>query len=366
MEVEDDRPLYVRLTDFLRARIAEGTLVPGDGVPPYRTLSRVAGVSEITTRRALVELVREGLLMSRPGSGTFVANTPIQINPTPPREAVEPAAGSTFGLVLGGQDAGSPFLAQSVRGFRRALSEAPRLLFFEQPEGDPAEVARFAETVPLGELRGLLMYSPVNMELVLRCRRARVPYVLMWNDAGDGVSPCVVTDFALGVLEAVRHLARTGRRRIAMVTAPPSRGTTGRRIAALRVALAATGLGESAAVLAQPGYTLADGRRAMVDLLAGKHGPPPTAVLFASDQQATGGVLACRDAGISVPEDIAIVGMGNVLGAEEVPLPLTTIDLRAEQLGEQAAQMLDRLRQDVTDGPLREVLLSRLIVRESA
>ncbi|MDQ7793358.1 MAG: GntR family transcriptional regulator [bacterium] len=67
------QPLYLQVVDQLRALILAGDLSPGDPLPSVRQLAIDIATSVITTRRAYLELEREGLIVTRPGRGTFVA-----------------------------------------------------------------------------------------------------------------------------------------------------------------------------------------------------------------------------------------------------------------------------------------------------
>ena len=66
-------PLYQKMAASLRAAIRSGTLQTGSGVPPERELALLLGVSRVTVRRAIEELVQDGLLQARQGSGTSVS-----------------------------------------------------------------------------------------------------------------------------------------------------------------------------------------------------------------------------------------------------------------------------------------------------
>ena len=66
-------PLYQRMAVSLRAAMRSGTLPVGTGMPPERELATMLGVSRVTVRRAIEELVTEGLLQAKQGSGTTVA-----------------------------------------------------------------------------------------------------------------------------------------------------------------------------------------------------------------------------------------------------------------------------------------------------
>ncbi|WP_231873695.1 GntR family transcriptional regulator [Acetobacter tropicalis] len=70
---DDPKPLYLQLEDRLRALITSGALRLGDAMPPERELAEMTGVSRVTIRKALAQLVQAGILTQKPGAGTFVA-----------------------------------------------------------------------------------------------------------------------------------------------------------------------------------------------------------------------------------------------------------------------------------------------------
>ena len=69
----DKTPIYRQLYEQIASQILSGALNPGDPLPPIRTVSKELGVSMITVRGAWDALVNDGYLVSRPGSGCFVA-----------------------------------------------------------------------------------------------------------------------------------------------------------------------------------------------------------------------------------------------------------------------------------------------------
>lgn len=69
----DPRPMYLQIMEHVRRRIAVGDWGPGHEIPSIRALAAAARVSVITVKRAYLELEHEGLLVTRQGRGTFVA-----------------------------------------------------------------------------------------------------------------------------------------------------------------------------------------------------------------------------------------------------------------------------------------------------
>lgn len=71
-------PLYLQLCHRIRLAVDAGAFGPGDALPAERDLAVQCGVSRVTVRRAIDELVREGLLLQRQGAGTFIARRVVQ------------------------------------------------------------------------------------------------------------------------------------------------------------------------------------------------------------------------------------------------------------------------------------------------
>lgn len=71
-EVNESAPLYLRLKSLVQDAIFKGDLKPGDSVPSERDIAELLDISRVTVRKAFAELVNEGVLLQRRGSGTFV------------------------------------------------------------------------------------------------------------------------------------------------------------------------------------------------------------------------------------------------------------------------------------------------------
>lgn len=71
----DPRPMYLQLVEQVRRRIAVGDWLPGQEIPSIRALAAATRVSVITVKRAYLELEHAGVVVTRQGRGTFVAET---------------------------------------------------------------------------------------------------------------------------------------------------------------------------------------------------------------------------------------------------------------------------------------------------
>jgi len=72
----DRRPMYLQLMEQVRRRIAVGDWPPGHEIPSIRALAAAVQVSVITVKRAYLELERSGIILTRQGKGSFVADSP--------------------------------------------------------------------------------------------------------------------------------------------------------------------------------------------------------------------------------------------------------------------------------------------------
>lgn len=163
-----------------------------------------------------------------------------------------------------------------------------------------------------------------------------------------------VDDVAVAQL-ATEHLIGLGHRDIAHIGANPEFDLdfhipTNRRLG-FEKGLATAGIPLNPAFLEPADFTVGGGYRAAKQLL-GRPGPRPTAVFAASDEMAIGAILAARDLGFRVPEDLSIVGIdGHELGEF---FQLTTVDQFPLGQGERAADAVLAKLEDGTAAPARK------------
>ncbi|MFT3789393.1 MAG: GntR family transcriptional regulator [Tepidisphaeraceae bacterium] len=323
--------LHRQIGSFVRQQIEAGALRPGDPIPPQRELSQIMRIGEVTIRRALQELADEGLLEARPRSGTFVLEPGKPTGRSRPRG--RPSQLLTLGIAFADLTDGYPFFKPMLEGIRSEGERAAIRLFDLPGSMSPSD---------LRGLDGLVMMSPIDLNLVEKCHLAKVPCVLLYADVADGRTHCIVVDYAPAVLQAITQLKTKRRQRVALVTAGLERFSTGQLTDAYRTALEMNGLPFEAARILHAGYHERDGYEAMKTLL--KQRPRPDAVICASDYQARGAMLAIQDTGLKVASDIAVIGAGRLLDDGGWPVPVSTIDLKFAEVGAIARQTIEALR----------------------
>jgi LacI family transcriptional regulator len=165
------------------------------------------------------------------------------------------------------------------------------------------------------------------------------PYVLTWGLDRARQHPTIGFDNAAATREVTRHLVGLGHRRFGLISAPTQGNDRAReRGAGVREALAAQGLALDERFVRYGPISLASGTRAMDELLRLRG--RPTAVVATNDVFAVGAMMACRAAGVRIPEDVSITGVDDTdLGATQSP-PLTSVRTPIVQIGDAAARQL--------------------------
>ncbi|HEV2528858.1 MAG TPA: LacI family DNA-binding transcriptional regulator [Thermomicrobiales bacterium] len=170
-----------------------------------------------------------------------------------------------------------------------------------------------------------------------------------------------------GARAVTAHLVERGHRRIAVLAGTRHRANGEARVAGYRRALAAAGITVDEDLVGWGDWSESSGHALMTRLLELEPARRPTAVFAGNDLMAVGALLACKTAGLRVPEDMAIAGYDNVALAHLVMPPLTTLDQHPRRIGTIAADLLlDRLTGRYA-GPSRVRRAAfDLVVRESA
>lgn len=168
-----------------------------------------------------------------------------------------------------------------------------------------------------------------------------------------------------GARSAVEHLISLGHTQIGLIGYAPTTFTGAQeRLHGYRDALAAHGIALDERVIRAGAYSAESGFSAMINLL--ESGTIPTAIFATGDDIALGVLAALNARGMSVPDDIALVGFDDSPFSRFTIPSLTTVHLPFEEMGRQAGKMLLDLIRDETAGRSDVLLEAKLIVRNSS
>ena len=269
----------------------------------------------------------------------------------------------TIGVVL--PDLYGEFFSELMRGIDQVARERGLHLLVSSYHGHPEEQGAALRTMR-GRVDGLLLMSPFvgNLDILRDNLVPTMPTVLMNTGLAADGHACVGVDNYGGARSMMRHLLEAGHRRIAFIAGPEDNFDARERLRGYTEAMADALPGEAIRVL--PGdFDEASGHRAGQSLLAG--GNLPDAVFAANDMMALGCLFALNQAGIRVPDQVALAGFDDIPLSRYVHPALTTMRVEIAELGGRAiACLLDQDEPDPT-APGEQVLLApRLVVRASS
>jgi len=222
----------------------------------------------------------------------------------------------------------------------------------------------YRRIVHSGHLDGVIVASTrLDDPLVPQLLQDGVPFVLVGRHPDERVN-YVDVDNVSAARMAVEFLIRLGHQRIATISGPLTTAHGQDRLAGYRQALEAHRFPVEEDLIAEGDFTEGSGSRGVQRLLSAS----PTAIFVASDMMAIGALKALRQAGLRVPEDIALVGFDDVPIATAVEPALTTVRQPIGRLGSMAADLLLNLLENSSDAQAsvhRIVLPAELVVRNS-
>jgi len=188
--------------------------------------------------------------------------------------------------------------------------------------------------------------------------------VVLFGSIGHPNENSIRPNTGKAAVRATRHLIDLGHRRIAHITYAPIRYIGAReRLRAFRRALERAGIGFDERLVASGDFSMESGYRAMREILNRRQ--RPTALFAGNDTIAVGAVAALREAGLSIPQDVAVVGFDDLPFAAYCHPSLTTVDTEPIKQGEQAALAAIELLEGHRVGIRNCTLTQKIIVRES-
>ena len=250
-----------------------------------------------------------------------------------------------------------------LEGVAQVLREAGVRLVLTSTNYRSEEEVHWIDTVTDHSTDGILVVLP-SEEAIEHLERSGLPFVLIHNQGGlQSTAPSVrITSWEGGFI-ATTYLINLGHQRIAYIGKTARARDAIERIAAYRAALDAVGLPLDPDLQCDGDFTEADGYTATKWLL--ELPEPPTAIFAGNDRQAVGVYQALHELGMSVPDDISVIGFDNLSYTEMMNPPLTTVHAPRLELGRTATTMLLRL---INEEPLemtRMVLPTLFIERQS-
>jgi DNA-binding LacI/PurR family transcriptional regulator len=208
---------------------------------------------------------------------------------------------------------------------------------------------------------GAIVVDPTGDEALLR--QADVPVVTTGRvPGGPADGAWVDNDHRAGTRRVLDHFVQTGRSRPALLTTSARQSYVDDAVAEYADWCQERGL-EPIVGRITGSPTEAAAAPVVGELLSRR--PRPDAIYTTLDRMALGAILACRDRGIAVPEELGIAAITDSLALRSTTPPVTALNLNAPEIGRRAAELLVALARGDDPATTRVVVPTHLVVRES-
>ena len=320
-----------------------------------RDVARSAGVSVATVSRAL-----NGADNVLPDTRQRIqeAARALRFTPSGAARSLITRRTHTVGALL--PDLYGEYFSELIRGIDQAARARGLHLLVSSSHGDADEAAKAMRAMN-GRVDGLIVLSPhADAHFLQHNLPARLPAVLLNTGAELSGHARFVVDNYGGAQTMTRHLVASGRKRIAFIGGPQGNHEAQERLRGYRAGLKA---GAKELVFdgdfsEQSGWLA--GRRIVLSK------PRPDAVFAANDMLAVGCLCALREAGLRVPEDVALAGFDDIPIARYITPALTTIRVPIASLGAAALDALAKAVQAPENQTMHTVVMPvELVVRRS-
>lgn len=340
-------PLHQKLRDAIHQQILDGTLQPGETLPSERAMKEHFGLSRATVRQAINGLIRDGLLQSIAGTGTFVLEPPVTATNSGLVGLITSSANFNF------------FYPQLASSFNQQMRRAGYGLLMSLHE-ERADVLDQMVTEMLQQNVVALAITPTRYgdmsDTMARLRRMGIPVVLIGRKAQNARFDVIATDNVDIGYRATRHLIDMGHRHIAYIGLL-GYSTGDDRLAGYRRALEEENLPPHIYQIQEmnngagqnnddvPREHLAEPAKIAAHQIWGVKGstlPQPSAAFCFNDIVAMGVYKALRDLNRSIPQDVSLVSVDNLIAVRHFEVPLSTFALPGEAIGARSATTLLR------------------------
>jgi GntR family transcriptional regulator of arabinose operon len=351
----DPMPKYLQAREILVDAIRTGQLAPGTKLPSTKELSALIDISLITAHKALEGLVQTGWLRREVGRGTYVRDD-LDVSQSTQQQI-------QVGLLFDHKvhvNIDDYYHSTIINALRlRAREDARSVEFFFHDRIDLRGKAQ-------QDVGAICIHPPIEaLEAVERVAMQH-PVVILGGSYPDTDIAAVDCNNSAGARDAVRHLLELGHDKFLLLSGPQNLSNARDRAEGALDELRANGIEltpRDHAVSADSVVLDEKTKHKLEDRL--RDGDRPTAIVAGGFYLALAAMQAIRATGLSIPQDISLVGFDDPPSTPLLAPPLTTVRQPLEQMAKAAFEQIRGSIVDRTKTPQSRQLRTELIVRES-
>jgi LacI family repressor for deo operon, udp, cdd, tsx, nupC, and nupG len=340
-------PKYIRVKNLIKDGIRNGSNV--DKLPGERVLAKKFEVSYMTIRKAIAELVDEGILHKNTTKGTYVCH-----------RKMTPKTTFNIGFYLDSrikEGISSPYYSMIFNALENKV---------KQKDYNLTLFSDFDDLNPLNnqkKIDGVIISCFPRIEAKIQDLKDLIPIVLMDNIASDKSIPSVTIDNFSSSVEAIKYLCSLGHERIAFISGLMDSSVCKERYHGYTHILSNLGIKLDKLIVIKGDYSYQSGEVAAKHLLSLTD--PPTAIMCANDSMAIGAMKVIQENGLKIPDDISVIGFDDIKVASRVYPSLSTIAAPINEIASKSVEMLTAIIDGNDLDYQHSILPATLILRSS-
>jgi LacI family transcriptional regulator, repressor for deo operon, udp, cdd, tsx, nupC, and nupG len=260
-------------------------------------------------------------------------------------------------------DITNPFFSKVLRGIESVAVANGYQVLLGDAGNDVERENGYLNILRQKKADGMVLLTARMESKIVEEMALEYPVVLACEYIEGSTIPTVSIDNVSGARKATEHLINLGHKRIGFISGPLS-GVLGQdRLKGFYQAMAQYNLTVEPILVQEGDFSYESGFNMMMKFLALNH--PPTAVFAANDEMAFGAIKAAKSKGVSVPDDISVMGFDDIKFSSVFEPTLTTIAQPAFEIGTKAMELLIRLMNREEIEKSQYILEDQLIIRDS-
>jgi LacI family transcriptional regulator len=322
-------------------------------------VSKLAGVSLATVSRVLND---SGKVTPKTREKVQAAIAELGYRPNSMAQSLASRRSNSVGILI--PELHGPFFGVMLSSLEKELRDAGKRVIITAGHSDENKERDCIEFLLGSSCDALILFVySFPHDYLVELNKGPVPIVILNNYVPELADNCIFLDNEHGGYVATKALLERGHTDLAYISGPRWKSDSFKRLAGHKRAMQEFGLEVNEKLIIEGDFEEASGRAAMQQLLS--LGIPFTGVVCANDEMAAGAIDIARQQGISVPDDISVIGYDNVYFTNYLNPKLSSIGCRISEMGQMAARCVLKNAYGQTDLEIQNTFKPRLVLRES-